>query len=158
MGGRFGNYCDNYEISYLLLLQSDSHFTHLNVRKAHHKVKHAGVVSTLNELRGRYWICRGRQVVKSCLSKCVVCKVNQGRAFIGPESPSLPSYRVSVEFAFETSGYDFAGPIYVKDIYSSASSKSNKCYILLFTCATTRNVHIELTPSMHDVSVSVSSH
>ena len=36
---------------------------------------------------------------------------------------------------------------YVKDIYGK-NDQMFKCYIGLFTCATTRNVHLELTPSM----------
>ena len=151
VGGRFGNYSDSYELNYPILLQSDSQFTYLTVLKSHKKVKHAGVAR--NDIRVTYWVCRGRQVVKRYLAKCVVCKINQGKTFLGPESSSLPSYRLAVEFAFETTGLDFAGPLYVKDIYSKTSSNSNKCYILLFTCSTTRNVHLELTPSMHDVSV-----
>ena len=153
VGGRFGNYSDSYELNYPILLQSDSQFTYLIVLKSHKKVKHAGVASTLNDIRVTYWVCRGRQVVKRYLAKRAVCKINKGKTFLGPESPSLPSYRLAVEFAFETIGLDFAGPLYVKDIYSKTSPNSNKCYILLCTCATTRNVHLELTPSMHDVSV-----
>ena len=41
----------------------------------------------------------------------------------------------------------FAGPLYVKDIYEK-NDQMFKSYICLFTCATTRNVHLELTPSM----------
>ena len=42
---------------------------------------------------------------------------------------------------------NFAGPLYVKDIYWK-NDQVFKSYICLFTCATTRNVHLELTPTM----------
>ena len=50
--------------------------------KSHKKVKHAGVASTLNDIRVTYWVCRGRQVVKRYLDKCVVCKINQGNTLM----------------------------------------------------------------------------
>ena len=42
---------------------------------------------------------------------------------------------------------DFAGPLYVNDI-NGKNDEMFKSYICLFTCVTTRNVHLELTPSM----------
>ena len=48
---------------------------------------------------------------------------------------------------FRKTGLDFAGTLYVKEIYNK-NSDMFKAYICLFTCATTRNVHLELTPGM----------
>ena len=59
----------------------------------------------------------------------------------------LPSYRVCSEQPFDTTGIDYAGPLLVKDVYTEGSGM-NKSYILLFTCATTRCVHLELIPDM----------
>ena len=42
---------------------------------------------------------------------------------------------------FETKGVDFAGPI----AFKIAKKGQGKCYILLFTCAMSRAVHLELT-------------
>ena len=42
---------------------------------------------------------------------------------------------------------DFAGPMYVRDIFAKRGGM-NKVYIALFTCATSRAVHLELVPSM----------
>ena len=44
-------------------------------------------------------------------------------------------------------GVDFAGPLYVIDKYGK-NDQMFKSYICLFTCATTRNDHLEFTPSM----------
>ncbi len=38
---------------------------------------------------------------------------------------------------------DFAGPL----IYKLKKNKMGKCYVLLFTCSTSRAVHLELTKS-----------
>ena len=42
---------------------------------------------------------------------------------------------------------DFAGPVYVKDVFSK-KVEMNKAYIALFTCVTTRAVHLELVPNL----------
>ena len=59
----------------------------------------------------------------------------------------LPSYRLCSENPFDTIGIDYAGPLLVKDVYTEGRGM-NISYILLFTCATTRCVHLELTPAI----------
>ena len=71
-----------------------------------------------------------------------------GRAYcIPPTPPPLPSFRVSDDLAFSKVGVDFARPLYVKNIYQS-NGEMYTCYIALFTCASTRAVHLELTPDL----------
>ena len=48
---------------------------------------------------------------------------------------------------FSNTGVNLAGPLYIKDIYGK-NDQMFKSYIFLFTCASTRNVHLELTTSM----------
>ena len=59
----------------------------------------------------------------------------------------LPEFRISDDFAFTSVGVDFAGPVYVKDVFSK-KGEMNKAYITLFTCATCRAVHLELVPNL----------
>ncbi len=61
--------------------------------------------------------------------------------------PPLPQFRVSEEFAYMQLGVDFAGPVYVKNVYTQAK-KTYKAYIALFTCASTRGIHLEQTPDL----------
>ena len=58
-----------------------------------------------------------------------------------PVPPHLPSYR-----AFLNLGTDYAGPRFIKD--SVDTSKNLKAYVLIFVCATIRNIHLELLNSM----------
>ena len=44
-------------------------------------------------------------------------------------------------------GIDFAGPLYVR-ASTSSENVDEKCYVCLFTCATTRAVHLELTRNL----------
>ena len=71
--GRFQNTSWDFERKYPALLPQYPHFTKLIIWKAHTKVHHAGIPSTLNECRKEFWISSGRQIVKSLLRKCVQC-------------------------------------------------------------------------------------
>ena len=146
--GRFGNSSLAFEHKYPILLRNTSYFTKLVILNAHKRVGHLRLLGTLNELRSKFWICKGRQTVKSTIGKCVTCIKVIGKTLIGPTSPSLPDYRVTSHFAFQKIGLDYAGPLHVKDIYTNDASDMHKAYACLFTCASTRNVHLELTPNM----------
>jgi hypothetical protein len=111
------------------------------VINCHQNVKHNGVKDTLTELRKKFWIVEGRQVVKKHLSKCVTCKIIQGNPYGTPPVSPLPSFGLSDDFAFSRIGVDFAGPVYVKDIYSG--DEMNKAYITLYTCASSRAIHLD---------------
>jgi hypothetical protein len=58
------------------------------------------------------------------------------------KEPPLPACRVSDDPPFSNTGIDFAGPLYVKDDYKQ------KTYICLYTCASTRAIHLELTKDL----------
>ncbi|GFS50998.1 putative RNA-directed DNA polymerase from transposon X-element [Trichonephila clavipes] len=62
------------------------------------------------------------------------------RRDFGYEPVSLPGDRVNDAVVFEVVGVDLAGPLYVKG--------GQKSWIVLFTCATYRAVHLELTSSL----------
>jgi len=119
--------------------------------QSHENVKQNGVRETLTEIRHQFWIIKGRQAVKDVLSKYVTCKKMLGRAYSTPPAPPLPSFRVSDDLAFSKVGVDFTGPLYVKNIYQSKGER-NKWYIALFTCASARAVHLDLTPDLSATS------
>ena len=123
----------------------------LVITQSHKNVKHNGVRETLTGIRAQFWIIKGRQAVKDVLCKCVTCKKMLGRAYSTPPTPPLPSFRVSDDLAFSKVGVDFAGPSYAKNIWQSKRDMY-KCYIALFTCASTRAFHLELTPDLSATS------
>ena len=145
--GRIGLSPLPYEARFPILLPRGHHFTRLVILKCHDQVMHNGVAETLVQVRSKYWIVKGRQTVKKIISKCVVCKKLEGRPYGMPPTPQLPGFRVSDEFAFSSIGVDFAGPVYVKDIYHKSGSM-NKAYIVLYTCASSRAVHLDLIPRL----------
>ena len=129
-----------------VLLPTKHPFVKLLVREVHSRVKHGGVNTTLVATREKYWILKGRQLIKGILRRCVVCKKTEGSPYCVEPPPPLPDFRVSDSPPFTHTGLDFAGPLYVQD--SKNLVVTSKVYICLFTCASTRAIHLELTRSL----------
>ena len=146
-GGRLHNAPLPYAARFPAILPRKHQFTVLMIRKSHSNVMHNGVKETLTDLRSRFWIVKGRQTVRDVISPCATCKKLEGKSYSAPPQPPLPEFRVSDELAFTQVGVDFAGPVYLKDVYSK-SKKVYKAYIAIFTCASSRAVHLELVPDL----------
>lgn len=129
-----------------ILLPANHHFTMLVVAEAHKRVLHNGVRDTLNMVRQKYWILRGRSQAKKYIRLCTTCKRLEGKPPSFNLTPDLPDFRVDDAPPFTHTGVDFAGPLINTGIYSRRSE--NKCYVCLFTCASTRAVHLELVESL----------
>ena len=96
------------------------------------------------------------RLVKQIIRKCVTCKRMDGIAYPVVRPPDLPTTRVSDDPLFSHTGVDFAGPLYVHSLDESTSSM--KTYICLFTCASTRAVHLELVADLNVSSFLLSFH
>jgi hypothetical protein len=137
--GRLENTNLPHETKRPILLPSKHRFIELIIEEEHQRVHHNGIKETLNCIRERFWILRGRGSVKRIVRRCTICKKFEGKSFSTPIEPSLPSCRVSDEPPFSNVGIDFAGPLLVTE-----KEHIDKTYICLFTCASTRGVHLEL--------------
>jgi hypothetical protein len=62
-----------------IILPKEHWLTELIISACHKRVHHCGLRATLAELRGKYWVPRGRQIVKKVIGKCVVCKRHGGK-------------------------------------------------------------------------------
>ena len=113
--------------------------------KAHERVLHNGVKETLTEVQTRYWIIKGRSLVKRILYKCLVCRRFEGRPYSVPVPPPLPDFQVRMDSPFTSTGVNFAGPLYVK---ATGSTRGTKAWICLYTCCTVRAVHLDLVPDL----------
>ena len=123
-----------------ILLPSGHPFTKLVIKEYHEKVYHNGVRVTLTAMRQNFWILRGREAVKSVVKGCVTCKKLEGLPFKANVTPPLPDIRVDDSPPFTNTGLDFAGPLFV----SNVDSQLVKSYLCLFTCASSRAIHLEL--------------
>ncbi|XP_015761461.1 PREDICTED: uncharacterized protein LOC107340610 [Acropora digitifera] len=143
--GRIANADLPYETRFPALLPRDHYISTLLVRHAHERVHHSKVAATLAQLRMRFWVVRGRQSVKKITSRWTVCRRYEGRGFKVPPQPDLPEFRLSQKPAFTYVGVDYAGSLYIKE---PNCSTTKKVYILLFTCCSTRAVHLELATDL----------
>ncbi len=100
---------------------------------------------TLTDVRGRYWIVKGRSFVRAVIHGCVICKRHEGAPYDSPPAPPLPDFRVREDPAFTYTGVDFAGTLFVR---SETSHSSDKTWICLFTCLVTRAVHLDVVPDL----------
>ena len=143
-GGRIHNasICEDAKFPYLLPQKHP--FTRLVVLDAHERLLHSGLSSTITYLRQKCWIPAIRRCVQSVLRKCVVCMKVNGKSYPAPDTPPLPRIRVEDSHPFTVTGVDFTGALYVRE----KNGQEAKAYICLFTCATTRAVHLELGPDL----------
>ena len=97
-----------------VILPRDHHVPALIVRKAHERVSHDGTKETLTEVRSRFWIIKGRSLVRKLIHQCTVCRRYEGPHYQIPPPPPLPEFRVSEQPPFTFTGVDFA--VYTFDI------------------------------------------
>ena len=127
-----------------VLLPKFSLYTKLIILDCHKNCKHLGVSSTISNIRkSGYWIPQIRSIVKSVLSKCILCKKMNSLAFKYPKPTNYFKPKVNFVKPFLHTGMDFTGHIFVK-----LGDSLVKMYLLVFTCLNIRAVHLELVPSM----------
>lgn len=142
VGGRLKNSPLTEDARHPVLLPPEADVTRLIIGEQHRHLLHAGVEHTLNEVRQRFWIPRGRTQVKKVLHSCAFCRNRSARPS-QPRMADLPVERFDATHAFSTVGLDFFGPLLVKKF-----RRTEKRFGLLFTCMATRAIHLEVTHSM----------
>ncbi|GBM18134.1 hypothetical protein AVEN_75543-1 [Araneus ventricosus] len=107
---------------------------------AHKTLHHAGVQTILSHQRQQFWIPQDRRVVKEVFQKCATCRRYTSKPVVPVVPAPLPIDRINHVAAFEVTGADLAGPIYLKG--------GEKAWIVIFTCAVYRTIHLELVNSL----------
>ena len=148
-GGRLQNAKLPFSTVHPILLDRSHPLTKLIVVSAHGRIQHNGVKETLSEVRGKFWVLKGRSLVKQIISKCVVCRRYEGLPFKAPPAPPLPKFRVNEAPPFMYTAVDFAGPLYLR---GTNDSEGRKVWICLFTCCVTRAIHLELVNELSTVA------
>ena len=139
----------SYDAKNPIILCRNHRLTEMIVWDAHNRIKHLGERQTLAEIRSCYWIPRGKSFVKKVLHRCITCKRSNSRPCSYPKSPNLPQVRLNDDNAFSRTGIDYLGPLYCTDIYIYDMNTLDdcdlfKCYVVLYNCASTRGVILEL--------------
>ncbi|XP_043201117.1 uncharacterized protein LOC122369981 [Amphibalanus amphitrite] len=142
VGGRIDKAPVAYSTRHPVILPSRDDVTRLVVTHCHVKVLHSGQERTLTEVRKTYWILKARSTVRRILHECTVCKRRRAIAQV-PRMAELPASRYDTSRAFSTVGVDYFGPMFVKKY-----RRTEKRYGVLFTCFSTRAVHLEVANAL----------
>ena len=113
------------------------------IAHAHEQIMHLGVANTMAHVRIEWWIPKLRSKVKKVINRCKTCKVFSTKSFGSTTTAELPNFRTEDRRPFETTRVDSAGPLECK----ITKKERGKCYVMLFTCVTSRAVHLEVTKS-----------
>lgn len=126
-----------------IILPPKHPFTKLLVQWYHETNIHQGVDTVINRLREKFWIPTCRMVVKKAFKSCMMCRVKKPKVKL-VEMGDIPKERSEkCEFPFTYTGLDYFGPIMAK-----YGRRYEKVYGALFTCLTTRGIHVELASSL----------
>ena len=143
VGGRLSRAAMPEESKFPVILPRHAHVSTLILRHTHNKTGHGGRNHILSELRKKYWIIKANSAARKIIGECVVCR--RQRARIGEQKMAdLPQERLEPDLPpFSNVGVDYFGPIEIK-----RGRTILKRYGVLFTCMTSRAVHIEVAYSL----------
>ncbi|XP_070138635.1 uncharacterized protein [Drosophila bipectinata] len=126
-----------------VVLPCSSHITQLIIKEFHRRFLHANHETVVNELRQRFWIPKLRSTLARIRRSCQQCK-NRQAAPKPPRMAELPYPRVAAfHRPFSYTGVDYFGPLMVR-----VRRSSEKRYGVLFTCLSTRAIHLEVAYSL----------
>lgn len=147
VGGRLVHSNLEYEQKHPILLPQKEHVTTLLVEHYHKHNLHTGSTLLFALLRNNYWILGARNLVRKVVRACNVCfrcKPESQEPFMG----NLPDYRVQPAVkAFIHTGLDMGGPFHIT-LSRHRGVKSQKAYLCLFICMSTKALHLELVSDM----------
>ena len=139
VGGRLDKAPIPFEAKHQVILPPAHPLSRLLVQDLHEKHLHVGREHTLALVRQTFWISRGKSFVRKIINDCLHCKRRRAKPNV-PVLASLPKERLALcEPPFTNTGVDYFGPMNVK-----RGRVTDKRWGCLFTCLTTRAVHLEL--------------
>ena len=143
VGGRLGRSGLKFETRHPIIIPSKSQAAQKILLDLHLSQAHSGSEHILSVSREKYWIIHGRQTAKGICHSCISCRKRHS-PLLGQKMADLPANRVEAgKPPFSYVGLDYFGPIYIKRARSTV-----KRYGCLFTCLTTRAIHIEIAHSL----------
>ena len=144
VGGRVRHAPIPFDAIHPMILTRDHPVSTFIVRHYHEYLGHAGREHVLSNLRQRFWLLQARTLVRQVLRKCVSCRRRNG-APMQQLMADLPKERlIPFESPFTYTGvYRRLWAFHVK-----RGQGAEKVYGCLFTCFTSRAVHIEDVSSL----------
>ncbi|XP_025754388.1 uncharacterized protein LOC106097728 isoform X2 [Oreochromis niloticus] len=131
-----------------ILIPSKHHLSQLIIRHFHVKVCHQGRHFTEGAVRAAgFWIVGGKRAISKMIFSCVTCRKLRGRQQ-EQIMAELPEDRLSTDPAFTHVGLDVFGPWPVTVRKTRGGQADAKRWAVIFTCMSTRAIHIEVIESM----------
>jgi len=130
---------DHENFLYPMLLPSKHKLVEYLILSLHLSLSHAGLHVLMSKLRENFWIMKTRKTIRRVLARCTRCKRHESKRMQCIPA-ALPEHRIRDSLVFEVTGIDLAGPLTLKD--------KKKAWIILFTCAVYRGIHLELITSL----------
>ncbi|XP_017472588.1 PREDICTED: uncharacterized protein LOC108363668 [Rhagoletis zephyria] len=132
-----------FDCQHPIILPEKHQLTILIVTHYHERMKHQYFEATIGEIRQKFWITRIRQVLRSVVASCIVCRASRAK----PSPPilgTLPKDRLTPYVRpFSYTGIDYFGPLNV-----TIGRRTEKRWIALFTCLTVRAIHLEVAADL----------
>ncbi|PFX13817.1 hypothetical protein AWC38_SpisGene22069 [Stylophora pistillata] len=131
-----------YDVKYPIILPRKEWVTKLIVRWYHQQGNHpSGTHQTLAMLSSRFWLMQRREEIRECKGECYECRRRKAKAAQQVMAP-LPKIRLKMPpRAFSRTAVDFGGPFMM---IQGRGKRRAKRYLCLFTCLTSRALHLEI--------------
>ena len=140
---RITNLAENDSLKRPIILDAKDTIAQLLIKHYHERYYHANHESVLNEIKQKFWVVGLRNALRSISAKCLICKIQRARP-CNPKMAALPPARLAYQSRpFSHCGMDYFGPMLVK-----IGRRREKRWGAIFTCMSTRAVHLELAHSL----------
>lgn len=131
-----------------IIVPKKSHVARLLIKHHHQKCKHQGRHLTEGAVRSAgYWVMGAKRLISSLLNSCVICRKLR-RKLETQKMGNIPDFRCKPSPPFTYVGVDTFGPWEVTARKTRGGIANAKRWAILFTCLTSRAVHIELVDEM----------
>ena len=133
----------SYQMKHPILLFAKHPIVRKMIEDAHESNYHEGTEHVCSILQQNFWVFGLRNTLRKKQMKCVKCRKQQVGG-VQPFMVDLPKERLEERvFPFANTGVDYFGPFEVRFMRILM-----KRWCCLFTCLTTRAVHVEVVPSL----------
>jgi hypothetical protein len=149
VGGRLNRSSLTFEEKHPIFLPKKHHLSQLIIRHYHEKVvHHQGRQITHGAVRqAGFWVVNGHGETSRIIRACVTCKKLRGRT-LTQHMADLPADRTETHPPFTNVGMDVFGPWHIQVKKLRGAAANAKRWGLVFTCLSSRGIHIEILHSM----------
>ena len=86
--------------------------------------------------------------MRKLLRPCVACRKLDAKSYSYPPPPPLTKLRFDDSRPFAVIDVDNCDPLFVRNTYGLSSVNMFKAWVVLFTCAASRGIVLDLVPDM----------